>query len=68
MIRVGIPKKALRKEPPTTLPQFLQRSLFIEENVEEFPFQYQSIAFPATQKLTLLIKNYMHLLRTGDPK
>jgi hypothetical protein len=52
MIRVGIPKKALRKEPPTTLPQFLQRSLIMEAKVEACPFQYQSIAFPATQKLT----------------
>jgi hypothetical protein len=51
-IKVGISKKAFRKDPPTTLPQCLHNNLIIGAKVWVLLFQYQSTAFPETQKLT----------------
>lgn len=48
--KVGISKNVLKNDPPTTLPQCLQKSLIRDAKVEHFPFQYQSTAFPDTQK------------------
>ena len=64
-------KKAFKKEPPATLPQFLHINL--ENGWQQWDvlwafLKYHSTEFPDTTKLTILTITYMRLSETVMPK